>query len=251
MVMPQAAQTFFMVANVVICLIALIVAQGYRRRSGSSVGFLLLAAGALTVLNEPAVDILGLCWFAAHGSTPLFTAWGVTIPAFMLPVYCWYVGGQALLALMLLEKGATGKQIFRLYGAFALINVLLEVPGLKMGIYAYYGNQPFVILGFPCWWVVCNALMPIVMAAIVFRLQPLLKGPPRLLLVFTGPMAAGLCNGAIAMPVWLTLNSGAPLWATHVAALLSLGMGLTLALLVSQMVASDRFAIAEKVRALT
>ena len=245
MVMPQTAQTIFMILNVVICVFAVLFAERYRRRSGSSVGFLLLLAGALTVFNEAAVDILGLCWFAARGATPLFTAWGVQIPAFMLPVYCWYVGGQALLALIVLEKGATSKQIYRLYGVFAVINVLLEVPALDMGVYAYYGRQPFVFFGFPLWWAVCNALMPIVMAAIVFHLQPLLRGPQRLVIVFIGPMAAGMTNGAIAVPEWLALNSGAPLWATHVAAVLSLGLGFILAFLVAQTVATDRYTVAD------
>jgi hypothetical protein len=245
MVMPQTAQTVFTVANIALCVIALVFAQRYQRSSHSAVGFLLLLAGALTVLNEPAVDILGLCWFATQGATPLFTAWGVTIPAFMLPVYCWYVGGQALIALIVMENGATRAKIFRLYGLYALIDVMLEVPALKMGIYAYYGNQPLRLLEFPCWWAICNGLMPIVMAAMVFRLQPLWRGPRRLLLVLIGPMAAGMTNGAIAMPVWLSLNSGAPLWATHVAAAVSLAMGYTLAFLVSQAVAVDRYRIAQ------
>jgi hypothetical protein len=240
MVMPQAAQSVFMAANVLVCIIALGLAERYRRKYRSSVGFLILLAGALSVFNEPVVDVLGLCWFAARGSTPLFVAWGVTIPAFMLPVYCWYVGGQALLVLMALQQGATIRQIFQMYAVFALVNILLEVPGLKMGIYAYYGRQPLMLFGFPCWWVICNGLMPIVMAAIVFRLQPFLSGPRRLLIALVGPMAAGITNGAIAIPVWVALNSGMQLWATQIAAAISLCMGLMLAFLVTQAVATDR-----------
>jgi hypothetical protein len=239
MVMPHAAQTFFLVANIVVCVIAVIFAERFRRSSGSPVGFLLLLAGAATVINEPVVDTLGLCWFAANGAIPLFKAWGVTIPVFMLPVYCWYVGGQALIAFSAMAKGATTIQLFRLYGIFALVNIALEVPGLNMGIYAYSGYPPFQALGFPFWWPVCNALMPIVMAALVFRLLPYLTGFRCLWVILIGPMAAGMTNGAIAVPVWVSLNSGVPLWGTYIASLLSLCLGLTLAFLVTRIVATD------------
>jgi hypothetical protein len=239
MVMPAMAQLIFIVANGVICAAAFVYAEVHRRRTRSAIGYLLLLAGAATVINEPVVDVLGLCWFADKGSIGLFRAWGFTIPAFMLPVYGWYVGGQALLAFDAIQSGITTRRLFRMYAVFALVNAALEIPGLNMGIYAYYGIQPFELLGFPLWWPICNALMPIVMAAIVSRLLPYLPGPRRVLIVLLGPMAAGMTNGAIAVPTWVALNSGTPLWGTRVAALVSLIMGLTLAFLVSRIVAID------------
>jgi hypothetical protein len=239
MMMPHGPQMAFIIGNVLVCMIAAIAAERYRRRTGSVVGFLLLLAGAAAVVNEPVVDILGLCWFAANGASPLFKAWGATIPAFMLPVYCWYVGGQALVAYAAIERGVTTTQLFQLYGLFAVVNVLLEVPGLNLGIYAYYGRQPFRLLQFPLWWPICNALMPIVIAALVFQLLPYLTGVRCLLITLLGPMAAGMTNGAIAIPVWVALNSGAPLWGTSLAAVISLCLGLTLAFLVTRIVAVD------------
>jgi len=236
MVMPRLPQLIFLVANTVVCAIAFAYAERHRRRTGSTVGFLLLLAGAATVINEPVVDILGLCWFAKQGSIGLFTAWGVTIPAFMLPVYCWYVGGQSLFAYTAMQAGMTASRLYRLYGIFALVNVALELPGLNMGIYAYYGKQPFEVLGFPLWWPICNALMPIVMAALAHLLFPSLRGISRLLAILLGPMAAGLTNGAIGIPVWVALNSSAPAWVGNCAALMSLVLGLTLAFLLSRVV---------------
>jgi hypothetical protein len=223
-------------ANTLVCVIAFGYAERHRRRSRSAVGFLLLLAGAATVINEPVVDVLGLCWFAKQGSIGLFTAWGVTIPAFMLPVYCWYVGGQALFVFGAMQAGITAGRLYRLYGIFALVNVALELPGLNMGIYAYYGNQPFEVLGFPLWWPICNALMPIVMAALVHVLLPYLRGMSLLLVILLGPMAAGMTNGAIGIPVWVALNSSAPAWVGYCAALVSLLLGLTLAFLLARLV---------------
>jgi hypothetical protein len=237
--MPQMPQSIFIAANILICACAFVYAERYRRRSGSPIGFLLLLAGAATVINEPVVDVLGLCWFAKQGSIGLFTAWGVTIPAFMLPVYCWYVGGQALFAYQAMQAGMTPGRLYRLYGIFALVNVALEVPALNMGIYAYYGRQPFQLLGFPLWWPICNALMPIVMAALVRVLLPSLSGYRSLLVILLGPMAAGMTNGAIGIPVWVALNSAAPPWVGRFAALISLGLGLTLAFLLTRVVAQN------------
>lgn len=243
MVMPQAAQHFFLVANTVVCVFALMFAERMRRKTGSSTGYLLLLAGAAAVVNEPVVDILGLCWFAANGAIPLFKAWGVTIPLFMLPVYCWYVGGQSMIAFGAIARGATSARLFRLYAWFALVNIALEVPGLQLGIYAYYGQQPFQFLGFPFWWPICNALMPIVMAAIAFRLLPHLQGAGVLLLILVGPLAAGLTNGAIAIPVWVSLNSGMPPWGARIAGLVSFTLGMMLAFLVTRLVATDASAV--------
>jgi hypothetical protein len=234
MSMPQTAQWIFLVANTLLCACAFLYAVRHWKRTGSAVGFLMLLAGAATVINEPVVDVLGRCWFAKQGSIGLFTAWGVTIPAFMLPVYCWYVGGQALFAYGAMQNGMTAGRLYRLYGIFALVNVALELPGLNMGIYAYYGQQPFEVLGFPLWWPICNALMPIVMAALVHVLLPYLSGYRSLLVILLGPMAAGMTNGAIGTPVWVALNSAAPPWVAYCAAVLSLVLGLTLAFLLTR-----------------
>lgn len=239
MVMPFMPQMIFGFGNVVPIAIALFFCFRYLRSHGSAFGFLFLAAGALTVFNEPVVDVLGLCWFPRHGTWPLFEAWGVKIPWWMLPVYTWYVGGQAFYVYRRFEDGITTRGLFRLYLTFAVVNALLETPGLWLGVYAYYGEQPFQFLKFPYWWAIVNALMPMTTAALVFRLRPLLTGMRQFAIVPMGLMAAALTNGAAAVPVWVALNSGAGPVVTHLAALASLGMGLMFAYGLCQLVATD------------
>ncbi|HKY92768.1 MAG TPA: hypothetical protein VJM11_17085 [Nevskiaceae bacterium] len=239
MVMPYWPQMIFGFGNVIPIAIALWLCFRYLKSHGSAYGFLFLLAGAVTVLNEPVVDILGLCWFPMHGTYPLFEAWGVKIPWWMLPVYTWYVGGQAFYVYRRFEEGITTRGLFKLYLTFAVVNALLETPGLWLGVYAYYGEQPFQFLKFPYWWAVVNALMPMTMAALVFRLRPLLTGVRQFLIVPMGLMAAALTNGAIAAPVWISLNSGAGPVITHLAALVTLCFGLMFAYALSQLVATD------------
>jgi len=242
MTMPRTPQTIFLAANFLVALIALALAERYRRKSGSPYGYLFLLGGALAVFNEPVVDILGLCWFPSIGTLGLLKAWGVTIPLYLLPVYCWYVGGQAFYAFTRFEARITVRGVFKLYGTFALINVLLEVPGLNIGVYTYYGNQPFELFGFPLWWTIGNALMPIVMAAAVFLLRPYLTGWRRLVVIPLGPVAAGLTNGAIFLPIFLGLNSGMPVWINGLAVCVSLVLAFIVAVLVSQTVSVDKLA---------
>lgn len=239
MAMPYWPQMIFGFGNIVPICIALFFCWRYLRRTGSPIGFLFLAAGGVAILNEPIVDILGLCWFPRHGTFPLFEAWGVKIPWWLLPVYVWYVGGQAFYAYQRFEQGITTQAVFRLYLTFAIVNGLLETPGLWLGVYAYYGEQPFVFFKFPWWWTFCNALMPMVMAALVFALRPVLVGGRRLAIIPMGLMAAALTNGAISPPTWLALNGNAGPVVTHLAALVSLGLGLMVAYGVSLLVATD------------
>ncbi len=239
MVMPAGPQLAFALGNGIAIAVFLVLAWRHWRRAGSPIGFLLLLAGALTVFNEPVVDVLGKCWFPRHGTWPLFEAWGVVIPAWMLPVYGWYVGGQAFMAYRLFQSGVTTRRLFGLYASFAVVNALLEIPGLQLGVYSYYGAQPFAVLGFPLWWTCCNGLMPLVIAGVVLRSAPLLQGLRQAWVVPMGLMAAGATNGAVAVPVWVALNSGSPPWLTHLAALASLTMGLLLCRGLALLVAVD------------
>ncbi|HEX5784946.1 MAG TPA: hypothetical protein VFY35_09490 [Burkholderiaceae bacterium] len=227
MVAPPHSATLMLMANTVLVLLALWGVLRHWRQTGSAVGFWLLLGGTLCTLNEPIVDVVGKVWFPTFGNTPLLTAWGVSIPIYMLPVYCWYVGGQAFLSYRMCQQGLTLPGLYRRYATFAGVNVLLEVPPIVLGMYSYYGHQPFVLLGFPVWWTFCNALMPMVMGGLVYRLEPLLHGWRQVLIVPLAWMVAAAVNGAVGAPTWLALNlTGTTPWLTHLAAVASLGLGL-------------------------
>jgi hypothetical protein len=242
MVMPQTGQLLMNVLNWGLVAIMAVLALNYWRRKDSPIGLFFLAGGALTTLNEPIVDVLGKCWFPAINAWVLFTAWGVSIPVHMLPVYTWYVGGQALIAYRIYEKSISIRGVFALYAAFAIVNIVLEMPGLNtpQPMYSYFGNQPLVIAKFPLWWTFVNALMPMMMAGIVFRLDSVLQGWRKLLAVPLAWMTAAATNGAIAAPVWIALNlQSSSLLFTTIAAFASLCMGLMVCYGLALMVASN------------
>jgi hypothetical protein len=221
--MPQTAQMIFTYGNIVPLLLIGILAFRYAQRNRTMLPFQLLLGGLICMFIEPVVDVLGLCYFPHQGSWAAFRAFNVTIPLYMVPVYMWFVGGQAFLVYQMLERGMTRSQIFRIWLTLALVNGALETPGLLIGVYTYYGDQPFQFLGLPWWWTFGNALMPITAAVLVFKLRPYLTGYKSLLIIPLVPMADGLTNGAIGWPTWLALNSGLGYAATYPAAIISFG----------------------------
>jgi hypothetical protein len=203
------------------------------------IGMAMLVGGGLAVAFEPVVDVLGLCHFPELGSWALFSAFGVTVPAYTLPTFAWYVGGQALLCLIAFDRGITRTGIVKLWASFAAVNALLEIPGIQLGVFTYYGPQLFQLFGFPLWWSFCNALSPILAASLIYKERHLFVGRRALLVVLIGPMAHAIANTAIAWPVWLALNSGDGYALTYPAALASLGLAGFALYLIGHVVASD------------
>lgn len=242
MVMPETAQLWMNILNWGLVAVVLVFALQHWRKSGSSIGIWFLLGGAMCTFNEPIVDVLGKCWFPAIGSWVLIKAWGVSIPAHMVPVYMWYVGGQAFLCYRLYQNGISRRGVFGLYAAFGVINILLEVPGLntEVPMYSYYGNQPLVFMKFPLWWMFCNALMPMMMAGLIFHFDALLQGLRRVLVVPLAWMAAAATNALVAAPIWVTLNlEGSTMLLTTAASMVSLGMGLMVCYGLAHTVARD------------
>jgi hypothetical protein len=246
MVMPTMAQTIFTFGNIVPVVVIGFLAFRYAQANKTPLPYYLLIGGAFAVLMEPVVDVLGLCYFPHEGSWGAFRAFDVTIPMFLVPVYLWYVGGQAFLTYKVLENGITTAGLFKMWAIFAVVNGILETPPILMGIYTYYGAQPFQLFGFPWWWTFCNALMPIAAGAIAFRIKPYLPGWRLALLIPIVPMACGLINGAVSWPTWLALNSGVGYWATYPAAIISFILGAIAVYILSILVAKDSPALNER-----
>ena len=242
MVMPEAAQLWMNIISWGMVAIVLVFALQHWRKSGSSIGVWFLLGGAMCAVNEPIVDVLGKCWFPAINSWVFIKAWGVSVPIHMVPVYMWYVGGQAFLCYRLYEKGITQRGVFGLYALFGFMNILLEVPGLntQVPMYSYFGNQPLLFMKFPLWWMFCNALMPMMMAGVVFHFDSLLQGARRILVVPLAWMAAAATNALVAAPIWVALNAEAStMELTLGASVISLGMGLLVCYGLSLTVATD------------
>lgn len=154
-----------------------------------------LAQAVFTIGNVVPLAVIGFIAlrYARHNATP--------IPLFMVPVYIWYVGGQAFIVFRSLARGITCTQ-FVCY--WIVLMLVYGAPGLLMGVCTYH-----------------DALMPMTAAVLVFKLKPYLVGLRCLLVIPIVPMADGLVNGAMGWPTWVALNSGYGFAATDPAAVLS------------------------------
>jgi hypothetical protein len=181
--------------------------------------------GTLSVLFEPIVDILGLCFLKSNGAIGTFTIIDRTIPLYLIPVYTWYVGGLAYVFYRLFERGITTKMVFGLWAVGCVANIFDETPGLLMGVYTYYGHQPLNIWGLPLWWIFVNSLIPLTAATLIYKLKPRLNGWKLIAVIAFIPMADGIANAATAWPVWMALNQAdvSYVW-TYLAALVTIGL---------------------------
>ncbi len=186
-----------------------------------------LIGGGIACLFEPIVDTLGLCYIREGATLTTFSSMGRDFPLYINFVYIWYVGGLAYLAYRVYSTGVTRKGLFQLYLIDVFINIFLESPGVLLGAYEYYGPQPLNFWGLPLWWVCVNPIMPMTAGALIYKFAPHLPGWRLALVIAFIPMADGIANGATAWPVWTALNRDAPLFVTHLAWLVTLGLALT------------------------
>jgi hypothetical protein len=232
--MPQTANLVVALLNYTVLLVVAVLMVRASRRTGSLLPLFCLLGGAVSFLMEPIYDIVGSVWYPADSQLTLFRAFNVAIPAWLLPAYAWYIGGQGYLMFRKFESGINASQLWRFYLLFWLSNLALEVPGLTLGIYVYYGPQPFKLFGFPLWMAMTNSLMPIVLGATYHSFGDILKGRSVWLAVPMVPMAIGFCQIAAGWPTWLALNSGKGLLVTDAAATVSLLLSMTVVYLVSR-----------------
>ena len=226
--MDNTYQIIFNSVLWMVVVVFVVMAWRYYRKEGSVLPLLFLIGGGLCMFLEPFLDVVGLVWFYREGQWVLFEFFGRPMPTFLLPTYIFYVGGQAFYTYCRLEKGETTKGIWKLYGIYFIVNLFLEEPPLHMGLYTYYGAQPLRPILLPLWWPLINAAMPIVIAAVVHRLKPVLTGWKTLLVIPIIPMCDALANAAVGWPIWSALNTTDSLLITHLAALVSIGLGMIL-----------------------
>lgn len=238
MVMP-AANLYVTVANFAILLVVTLLLTREARRTRSWLPLLCLLGAAIASLQEPIYDMVGSVWYPNIGQTPLLTVFGVSVSLWLLPAYAWYIGGQGYWMFRNFEHGMTRSGLWRCYALFWLANFALEIPGLQLGIYAYYGEQPFRLLGFPLWMAMTNALMPIVLGLACHRLRHILQDLRVLLVVPLVPMCIGFAQIAVGWPVWLALNAGQGPLLTHAAATVAMGLSLMVVYLAAELVGGE------------
>ena len=231
--MPQGWQVFY----TVLLFVPLVGLGGYCvhrfLRDRDAVPLLCLAGGAICVLFEPIVDILGLCWYPREGQWRLFETFGRPIPVGVLFGYMWAFGGLTAVSYTVLrQKGP--RALWRLYPVFIGVSIPFELIANHTGYYVYYGNQPLRIFEWPAWWGPVNFAVPIVAAVLIVQFRRHFTGPRTAALALLLPMTDGAVNAAAAWPVWSALNApGLSTAVVQVAGVATVGLAVLIVWLVT------------------
>jgi hypothetical protein len=105
-------------------------------------------------------------------------------------------------------RGITVRRLWALVGIFAVNDIVLETIGVRvLRVYAYFGTQPLNPWGLPLWYVPCNAVGPVMVAALFHVMRNQLRGWRMLAAVWFFPMSFVGVYAACGWPVWISLNS--------------------------------------------
>jgi hypothetical protein len=225
--MPKTAETVFNIFIFIPLGIALAFAVRHLINGKGPLLLYCIIGGGLAAFFEPVVDVLGLVYLKEVNALGTFTVLDRTMPLYICFVYPWYVGGLGYLAYRLFERGVTMRDLFVLWAIDAVVDVFLELPGIVMNTYLYYGHQPFDVFGFPLWWAFVNPVMPMVAGALIYKLRPHMTGAKLAGVILLIPMADGIANGATGWPMWIALNQTdvSYVW-TYLASFVTLGLAL-------------------------
>lgn len=207
---------FFFVAGAAVVIFALPWAVKALVKSGNWVPLLVMGSGLICSLLEPMLDLQGhLHW--AHNLVPAFTNYGITVPALIPLCYVAFLGLEAYFCYFVIRNGAHVQHFVMLLAMGILTDALMETIGINLGVYLYYGVQPYEFLKFPYWWGFINGGSFVTVGAILAYAVPRLKGAWKLLILISAPTGMMIAYFGVGWVHILALNSSMPVWMRWIA----------------------------------
>ncbi len=208
---------FFFVAGALVVVFALPWAIRAAVKSKNYIPLLVMGSGLICSLLEPMLDLLGhLHW--ARNLLPAFTNFGITVPALIPLCYVAFLGLEAYFCYFVIRNGARRSHFIMLLGVGIITDALMETIGINLGVYLYYGTQPFEFLKFPYWWGFINGGSFVTIGAILAFAVPRLHGVSKLLLLLVAPFGMMVAYFGVGWVHILAHNSALPTWVRWIAA---------------------------------
>jgi len=221
---PATPQTIITVvlAVVVAGFVAAALVSWYRTKRPTFL--LLLAGGYICSFNEPLIDFLCHCFFPADGWIG-HTVFNRSIPIWVILAYVVFYGGLTYLLSAAFASGISRRTLWIGIGIWGALNLAMEIPLLQSNLYVYYGDQPFVVGGFPLSQLVFNAFGSLLGAVAITRLSWFFTGARQALLLLV-PFVTFMSSWAVGMPLFLVLGTDAAHGLRMFAAAVSMALGL-------------------------
>ena len=207
---PAVAGAIFTAGTTAILLVLLLwwAVSGERRAHGWTMPLVFLGTALSALLIEPIFDNTLLYWYPPVNELAVFRAFDRTIPWFVPLGYAWFFGGAAYLVARRAERGIAAGTFWRLFALVVAVDWLAVSICEWFELSAFYGAQPFHVVGSPLWFSFCDATGGFVLAGALHLLLPHLDGPRRGWLLILPTFTYGATLGATGAPVTIALNSG-------------------------------------------
>jgi hypothetical protein len=221
---PATPQKIITIALAVVVAGFVITALVSWYRTKQPTFLLLLVGGYICSFNEPLIDFLCHCFFPADGWIG-HTVFNRSIPVWVILAYVVFYGGLTYVLAAAFKSGVTRRTLWISIGIWGALNLAMEIPLLQSNLYVYYGDQPFMVGGFPLSQLVFNAFGSLLGAVAITRLSWFFTGARRLLLLAV-PFVTFMSSWAVGMPLFLILGTDASHGLRMLAAAVSASLGL-------------------------
>ena len=206
----------------------------------NDIPILLCIGGLICSLIEPMLDNLGHLWWPTNLPGPAFMGYELSVPWLIPPCYVFFISMTGYWAYLQMKKGLTIKGVFLVWLLIASTDLIMEMPGTALGAYVYYGDASFKIFGFPMAWGWLNGTAMLATGALLYVVEPHLKGMKRLYLALVTVCAMTAAYGVTAWPYFMSLNwDGLPWIVTRALTIVSLLLCLLLVRFIAAAVAKD------------
>jgi hypothetical protein len=223
---PATAGAAFLTGTTLIIIGLLIwwIKSGECRERGWTMPLVFVGTALSAVLIEPIFDNTLLYWYPAINDLAFFTAFERTIPWYVPLGYAWFFGGTAYLLQRKFEQGVNVAQVWKLFAVVVVIDWFAVSICEWLSLSAFYGNQPFHLVGSPIWFSFTDAAGAFVLAAALHLFLPHLSGKRKLWLLVLPTFTYGGTLGSVTAPVSLALNSAWSMPVTWLAGLATMAL---------------------------
>lgn len=205
LVFPETANAVAMVIVTTLTAAFIAYALWDWKKTRTPLLLLMVVGGAISYCNEPIMDILGLVWHPRDGMPVAFTTYG-PVPIWGLFVYTILFGGMPAVLLRAAQRGISPSAYWKGVVIFMIFDLAVEWPALMTGLYAYYGDPSYSVMGLPLYWLFINPHGPHFTVALLLLTPQLFQGW-RILLVPLLPMSTYASSALfVAWPAFSALN---------------------------------------------
>jgi hypothetical protein len=204
---------------------------------------LAILGGLVAGLAEAFFDANSLLWWPKNIPLPIFTAYGVQVPAYVLWGYSLFLGVGCWVVYETIRDGRGARGVWTVAAVFFVADLIYEIPFSTLHLYRYYGPQPFKLGGFPLYWAFLNSMVVIVGGWMFWAVRGRLVGWGQIAGLVIPMFALGPLCGA-AWPTFLALHASVAQPMRWVAALFTMGVSAWIVQLVADV--ADDAAIDER-----